>query len=234
MSKYIKSGRYVPLTISQNFLTSKQTICRIIRIAGLKKCDHVIEIGAGRGHITRELAKTCKSVSTYEVDHKLSQQLQTEFNNSNVRVYHQDFLSAALPKDIQYKVFSNIPFNRTSDIVRKLTSSHAAPDEAWLVMEKGAAKRFTGKPCDSVASLSLKPFIDAQISYYFRREDFHPAPSVDAVLVCLKRKDVSDLPMSQRHVFEKFVKKHYNRIIRTSRDISYVQWLCLFRRAHKK
>jgi len=227
------TSRFAPISISQNFLTNKQTIYRIIRIAELKKSDHVIEIGAGRGHITRELAKICKSVSTYEVDHKLSERLQTEFKNTNVRVFHQDFLTATLPKGEQYKVFSNIPFNRTTEIVRKLTSSHSSPDEAWLVMEKGAGKRFTGKPCESIVSLSLKPFIDAQIRYYFRREDFHPSPSVDAVLVCLKRKDIPDLPISQRYFYEKFVKKHYNQIIRTSRDISYIQWLCLFRKSYK-
>jgi len=234
MSKNNKSGRNTPIFVSQNFLTAKQTIRRIVRIAGIKKSDHVVEIGAGRGHITRELSKTCMSVSAYEIDHNLSKRLCTEFNNSNVRVFHQDFLSAVLPKGAEYKVFSNIPFNRTSRIVHKLTSSFSSPCQAWLVMEKGAAKRFAGKPHETFASLSLKPFFDVDIRYYFRREDFHPMPSVDVVLVCLKRKETPDVPVSQRYFYEKFVKRYFNQVIRTSRDISYIQWLCLFRKHYKK
>ena len=50
-------------------------------------------------------------------------------------------------------------------------------------MEKGAAKRFCGKPNDTLQSLQIKPFFDSNVIYRFRREDFHPMPRVDAVLL---------------------------------------------------
>jgi len=231
MPRRHQPGHSVPVSVSQNFLTRKQTIRRLIRIAGLEKNDHVVEIGAGRGHITQELAKTCGNVCAYEIDHKLAERLYAEFNNSNVRVHRQDFLTATLPKGAPYKVFANIPFNRTSEIVRKLASPHSALDEAWLVMEKGAAKRFAGQPRESLASLLLKPFFDMEIRYYFQREDFHPAPSVDVVLLRLKHKAEPDVPASQRRAYETFVGKHIGRLPRVSGEMLYVQWLCLFRRS---
>ena len=223
-------GNSTPVSVSQNFLTSRQTIRRLLRIAELKQTDHVVEIGAGRGHITRELARICGRVSAYEIDRALAGRLYSEFENSNVRVYGRDFLASALPKNAPYKVFASIPFCRTTEIIRKLTAA-APPEEAWLVVEKGAAKRFMGIPRESRASLLLKPFFDMEIRYHFRRDDFHPAPSVDAVMLCLKRKSVPDVTAAERRAYEAFIGKRFGRLPRVSGEMLYVQWLCLFRRS---
>ena len=66
MSK--KQAQGLPLSISQNFLTSKRTIERLVRHACLTKHDTVLEIGAGKGHITRCLAQYSGSVIAYELD----------------------------------------------------------------------------------------------------------------------------------------------------------------------
>jgi 23S rRNA (adenine-N6)-dimethyltransferase len=230
MPRHHQPNHSASISFSQNFLTGKHTIRRIIRIAGLNDNDSVVEIGAGRGHITRELTRTCGHVQAYEIDPKLAGRLISEFGGTNVRVHRQDFLTAALPKNQPYKVFANIPFNRTSEIVRKLATHPFPPDDAWLVIEKGAAKRFMGQPRESRASLLLKPFFDMEIRYYFQREDFHPAPSVDTVLFRLKHKTNPDVPLSQRRVYESFVDKNIGRLPRVSGEMLYVQWLCLFRR----
>lgn len=232
MPKYSQPGRFVPVSVSQNFLTGSETIRRIVRIARLSRTDHVIEIGAGKGHITRELAARCGRVSAYEIDRKLAARLH-ETAQSNVRVIASDFLTAELPKDGSYKVFSNIPFNRTSEIIRKLTESETPPDEAWLIMEKGASKRFLGQPYESRASLLLKPFFDAEIRYYFRREDFHPMPSVDTVLLRLVKKAMPDIPFPKMREYALFLDKQLKTPPaqpRVSGQTLYIQWLCLFRR----
>jgi 23S rRNA (adenine-N6)-dimethyltransferase len=89
-----------------------------------------------------------------------------------------------------YKVFANIPFNKTTNIVRKLTGSSNPPEEAWLVIEKGVAKRFMGTPNETIFSLNIKPsglldyisheyalkaifFTEAKRGFY--REAFHEA-----------------------------------------------------------
>ncbi len=225
-----KNNHAAPLWVSQNFLTARAAIRRIVRLAKLNPGDHVIEIGAGKGHITRALAAVCASVSAYEIDSTLAARLCDTFRGTNVRIHCRDFLAAPLPQNTPYKVFSNIPFSRTSEIISKLSQAKAPPDEAWLVMEKGAAKRFLGRPVESRASLMLKPFFDIQIRYHFRREDFHPAPSVDTVLICLRRKPVPDLPLTQRRAYSAFIQKHYS----ASRDTLYIQWLCLFRKKFGK
>jgi 23S rRNA (adenine-N6)-dimethyltransferase len=239
-----------PLSISQNFLTSGQTIRRLLRLSGLGKDDHIVEIGAGKGHITRELIKIGRFVSAYEPDGKLYKQLTEKLGGAdNLALIKRDFLKTALPSG-EYKVFSNIPFSITSPIIRKLTASNNPPGEAWLVMEKGAAKRFCGTPRDTLASMLLKPFFDVKILYHFSRRDFHPMPGVDAVLLRMSKKKEPDVPAVQRKAFIRFMEqsvRYGNRTTLTNKQITaalkaaglprvpesgnmlYVQWLCLFR-----
>ena len=251
MSKNNRLNNAAPYSVSQNFLTSSKTITKLLSLTSICNDDYVIEIGAGKGHITRELANVCKEVNAYEVDIKLFVKLQKSFESiNNIKLTHCDFLKAHLPKFGSYKIFSNIPFSITSDIMRKMTTVHNPPQEAWLIMEKGAAKRFIGSQYDTLASILIKPFFTAKIIYQFSRYDFHPAPSVDIVLLHLFKKSDPEIPFEQRKSYYNFVEKSYKhglyrqlskrqvttalRIarlphIKESGAILYIQWLCLFR-----
>ena len=216
--------------LSQNFLTSGQVIRRIVNLAQLGESDHVIEIGPGKGHITRALLARCGRVTAVELDPELYGKLCVKFSdNPKLRLVRGDFLAQPLPRG-PYKVFANIPFSRTTDIVRKLTQSPRPPTEAWLVMEKGAAKRFLGRPHETLVSLYLKPWFEGEVLYHFRREDFHPMPAADAVLLHLKRRPAADLSPAQRGAWLRFTAAR----LPATRDTLYVQWLCLFRRWWEK
>lgn len=239
--------------MSQNFLTSYRTIQRLLHKTNITADDHVIEIGPGKGHITGLLLQSCRKVSAVELDEKLYEKLLEKFDGAeNLILYHRDFLQWRLPASENYKVFANIPFCHTTDILRKLTESKNPPTEAWLTMEKGAAKRFLGRPRETLRSLMLKPVFDLDIAYRFRGEDFHPRPGAEVVLVHLKKKEKPDVPPSQWRDYERFVstgllnhgaglqrvftKKQLSRAFREagvdgflSGEILYVQWLCLFR-----
>ncbi len=232
-------------TISQNFLTSGRTVRRLLALTDIADTDTVLEIGAGKGHITRVLAERCRLVQTYEIDPTLASRLRGMLP-PNVRLYSADFLHAPLPRGA-YKVFANIPFHITTDIVRKLTESPAPPQAAWLVVEKGAAMRFSGQGRESTASLMLKPWWDVRIVHHLRREDFHPMPGVDCVLLELRKKPVPDIPLREKRDWQTFIARAQQlglRSLFTPRQISracreagvppsatmrYVQWLCLFR-----
>ncbi|MEZ4357237.1 MAG: 23S ribosomal RNA methyltransferase Erm [Eubacteriales bacterium] len=253
MSKKRSGGEKLPLWVSQNFLTSYQTIKRVLCRCTLSTNDHVIEIGPGKGHITQLLMEKCREVTAVEIDERLYNKLLAKFRGTeNLCIYNQDFLKWKLPVSGAYKVFANMPFCHTTAILRKLTESKNPPNEAWLTMEKGAAKRFMGKPRETLKSLMLKPLFDLDIVYYFLRDDFHPKPGVDIVLFHLKKKTQPDILPAQwrdyRHfitnAFEcnaiglrnMFTKKQFARACREANicdfaagEILYVQWLCLFR-----
>lgn len=238
-------------TISQNFLTSRRTLEQLVKKAGLDKKDTVLEIGAGKGHITKLLAQTCREVIAYEIDPVLYERLVPQLA-SNVRLYQMDFLKAALPQQ-QYKVFANIPFSRTTEIIRKLTNGVPPPQEMYLVMEKGAALRFCGCPVENLNSLMMRPFFEMRIIHRFERTDFHPVPRVDCVMLAFAARAQPDIPAVQRRAYHDFLRYCFRyglygkRALLTKKQIAtalkleglpqltpsgtmlYVQWLCLFR-----
>lgn len=238
-----------PYGISQNFLTDRRVIDRLLRKTDISDSDTVLEIGAGKGHITKALSKRAKKVVSYEIDKALYDKLKPNVVE-NVSLICGDFLKCRLPK-APYKVFANIPFSKTSEIMRKLTDGNF-PEHIWLIMEKGAAKRFCGLPDENASSLLLKPFFNVKISYYFSRTDFHPAPRTDVVMLELTRKP-ADIPINQKRDFAEFIsrcnkyglygsrapltKKQISTALRLaglpeikpSGDVTYIQWLCLFR-----
>jgi len=243
----------LPITLSQNFLTSRKIIERLVKRTSINESDHVVEIGAGKGHITRVLMEYCRSVSAVELDKKLYDKLVEKCGEcEKLMLYNSDFMKWKLPNNGAYKVFANIPFNRTTDIVRKLTEHKNPPKEAWLIMEKDAAKRFVGAPKENLRSLLLKPLFELSIIYYFKREDFHPMPRVDVVMLHIRKKAARDVPYTQWQSYQRFTETGFanrkegllclftkkqlaiackaagvNDI--TAGDILYIQWLCLFR-----
>ena len=95
----------------------------LIAQAPVKRSDLVVEIGPGRGILTRELARRCREVVAVEFDGALSEALRTRFpSDDRVTIVRSDFLRFRLP-DVPYKVLGNIPFNRTAAIVRRLVQA---------------------------------------------------------------------------------------------------------------
>lgn len=251
MSKSRNYGCIAPYSVSQNFLTSRRLIERLLYKTSITQKDVVLEIGAGKGHITKVLADQCRHVISYEIDRKLYEKLVPQLP-PNVDLHGRDFLKSPLP-NIPYQVFANIPFSKTTAIVRKLTAADNPPEHMWLIMEKGAAKRFCGLPKDQLTSLQIKPFFDTKIVYHFRREDFHPVPRVDVVMLEFTRKRAPDISLEQRQDYTAFLKHCFTnglygraalmtkRQITTalrlaklpsiplSGEVRYIQWLCLFR-----
>lgn len=174
---------------SQNFLTSRKLLERIVGKSTITKNDIVIEIGSGKGHLTEVLCRKANYVYSVEIDRKLYERAKERLKNvGNIKIFCRDFMRYQLPNRGNYKVFANIPYYLTTDIVKKLTQGVHPPSEIWLVMEKGAAKRFLGVPTETKYSLALKQKWELEIVYYFNRDDFHPKPSVDSVLLHFMQK----------------------------------------------
>lgn len=184
-----KSAYLQGISKSQNFLTSRRLLERIVRKSTISHHDTVLEIGAGKGHLTEVLCRKADYVYSVEIDKKLYERAKERLQNfSNIKLICGDFMKYRLPDKEDYKVFANIPYNLTTKIVKKLTEDAHPPSEMWLVMEKGAAKRFMGMPTETKYSLLLKRRWQLEIIYYFSKEDFHPKPSVDSVLLHFIRK----------------------------------------------
>jgi 23S rRNA (adenine-N6)-dimethyltransferase len=177
----------VDIKYSQNFYINSKNLERIIDSIGLSSNDIVIDIGAGNGIITKELSKHVKEVIAYELDTEYFDVLKETFSNySNISLKNEDFLKSELPKE-NFKVFSNIPFSLTSDIINKITDMESNLIDSYLYVQKESAYRFMGKPHNTQISTILSYRFSICILEEFEKEDFRPTPSVDIVLLNIKR-----------------------------------------------
>lgn len=199
-------------THSQHFLRNPRLIAELIGHSNIRRGDLVIDIGAGSGAITAVLARRCRQVLAYENEPGALNKLQQNMRrHKNVKVIAQDFLLAKLP-DEPYKVFANIPFHLSADIVRKLTSDDLhTPQAIYLIVQKQFAQKIV--PSDqrftSQLGTQLAPWWQTRIRRPLRRTDFTPPPAVDTVLLELKPRSEPLLSVLERDKYQSFVAKCY-------------------------
>ena len=199
-------------THSQHFLRNPRLIAELIGHSNIRRGDLVIDIGAGSGAITAVLARRCRQVLAYENEPGILNKLQQNMRrHKNVKVIAQDFLLAKLP-DEPYKVFANIPFHLSADIIRKLTNNEMhAPRSIYLIVQKQFAQKLV--PSDrhftSQLGAQLAPWWQTRIRRPLRRTNFTPPPAVDTVLLELKPQSEPLLSTLERDKYQSFVAKCY-------------------------
>ena len=200
-----KSIRY-----NQNFFKDADLVTAVVRQANFTPSDIVYEIGPGQGIITRELAKLVKKVVAIEIDKDLFLRLKNKFSGqANIQLIQAGFLQYRIP-DAIYKVFSNIPFNLTAEIVRKLLAEQGLV-EAYLVVQKEAAEKFTGRPKETQFSVLNKPWFEFEVIRRFRKTDFEPIPSVETVLLKITKRREALVDQAAKNNYSWFVQLGFNR-----------------------
>jgi 23S rRNA (adenine-N6)-dimethyltransferase len=198
----------INIKYSQNFITSKRNINKILKNINLNEEDNVFEIGSGKGHTTLELAKICNHVTAIEIDPDLCLATQQKLvHQRNFQIVNQDILKFKFPKNIRYKIYGNIPYNISTDIIRKIVFESTAV-ESYLIVEYGFAKRLLD--IKRALALLLMTEVDISILRMVPREYFHPQPKVNSSLILLKRL-TSKISYKDRKMYENFVKKWVNK-----------------------
>jgi 23S rRNA (adenine-N6)-dimethyltransferase len=179
------------LTNSQNFINNKDLVKNCLDLVELDKNEKIIEIGGGTGIITIELLNRFENITVIELDKTLSTQLKTLFSgNKNIEILNQDFLEYQLPKT-KFSIISNIPFDITSNIIRKITHKNSQLNKAYLIMQKEAALKFVAlRPRAETSLLSNLIQIDYDITYLLdiNNKNFTPRPKHDASFICFSKK----------------------------------------------
>lgn len=198
---------------SQNFLKNPEFVGNLIKQTDINNGDLVVEIGPGKGMITNLLKDVAAKVVGIEVDKQLFSSLKTKFGGfSKIEIINADFLQWNLPSS-PYKVFSNIPFNMTTDIVTKLLNSKNSPTVSYLIMQDKAAERFLGDPIGKNTQMSIlvKPYYETSIVTKINRNQFSPTPNIDAVLVKFQKRNNPLVKPEHSQLFRDFVVYGYNQ-----------------------
>jgi 16S rRNA (adenine1518-N6/adenine1519-N6)-dimethyltransferase len=173
--------------LGQNFLVDAGACRRVVAALGDTAKDAVLEIGPGRGAITRLLGCQAGHLTLIEFDPTLATALASEFAASaNVEVRHADVLSLDITALVQargrkFAVIGNLPYYITSDILLHLIAHHAAIDRAVLMVQREVAERVTASPGTreyGVLSATMQLYGTVELLFTLPPSAFAPPPEV--------------------------------------------------------
>src|SRR3989344_1910274 len=206
-----KINRNQKLWQSQNFIRRPELVSDLLKETDIGRDDLVVEIGPGKGVITRKLAEIARKVVAVEKDPRLVNKLKAEFSGqSGVEIVEAEFLTWHLPEE-PHKVFSNIPFQATADIIGKIKTPPNSPLESYLIIQKEAAERFITAFKKTQAAVLLEPFYETTVVRSIDRREFEPVPNVDAVLARFRKREKPLIDENKRQSFRDFVIYGFNQ-----------------------
>ncbi|HVB35027.1 MAG TPA: 16S rRNA (adenine(1518)-N(6)/adenine(1519)-N(6))-dimethyltransferase RsmA [Patescibacteria group bacterium] len=179
-----------PQRLGQHFLTDAGWRARIIERLAPNAGQVWVEIGAGRGEMTRELARRTGNVVAIELDPALADKLRESTKGLPVEIVRGDILSLDLVKlaGPRFRVYGSLPYYITSPILRKLFAIADHLDEIDVVIQWEVARRVAAQPGSrdfGWLSVLAQFYTRPEILQKIPPGAFRPPPKVDSALVRL-------------------------------------------------
>lgn len=186
-----------PNYLGQHLMHNKKTLNEIINQAKIRKHETVIDLGAGKGALTTLLCERAKKVLAVEYDRNYVDFLERKLAKySNSRILHKNILTMNFPSG-PFIVVANIPYSITTSIMKKLLNNPKSGfQRGVIVMEKGAAKRFTSSTIKDPYVIAWRMWFDIRFVKGISRNNFSPPPRVDSAMITITRKEKPIVPTS--------------------------------------
>lgn len=196
---------------AQHFLTDPWLVKTLLGHAAIAKHDVVYDIGAGSGVITSVLAGAAQKVVAVELDPRLAAKLRQNAGAlKNVTVQEADATKITLPRT-PYKVFANIPFHLSSQIVQHFCGAHNPPSAMYLIVQEQFARKLLpdNKGFTNQLALQLGPAFAVRIRRKLQPADFYPRPNVPTVFIEIIHRPTPLLTKPQQRRFMLLVKNAF-------------------------
>lgn len=200
-----KHGLWAKKDLGQNFLVDADSLQSIVDAAEVSENDFVMEVGPGAGVLTVELSKLAGRVEAVELDSEIIHVLKKNISDlgdiSKVDIVEGDIRSISLPAE-SFKVVANIPYYLTDRIIRRfLEEAPVRPEVMVLLVQKEVAEKIVAKGGkESIPSIAVKAYGEAEIVCQVPRHCFEPAPKVDSAVIRIRTGE-SKLPENQKLFF---------------------------------
>ena len=230
--------------LGQNFLIDKNIQKKIIKACEISPQDTVLEIGAGRGELTRLIAQETDKIFALEVDSYLCSILKgnlADFSQVNpapstgkrrvkvkrggVKIINQDILdfniSSYFSNSPKIKVIGNLPYNITTPIIVHLLKFRDKIGDIFITIQKEFAQRMVascGNPDWGAFSCFLQYYTEPEIVFFIKRTCFHPQPRVDSALIRLTLKEKYSLDRRRQERLFKIIRSSFQQRRKTLRN----------------
>jgi 16S rRNA (adenine1518-N6/adenine1519-N6)-dimethyltransferase len=181
-------------SLGQNFLKSEPALKMMCEAGDVMSDDIILEIGPGKGALTKKLLAISSHVLAIEKDNELfeflKEKFESEIKSGALRLIHGDILNLEVKdfglKKNEYKIIANIPYNITGAIFKKFLSNETQPKTMVLLIQKEVAERIVARDGkESILSLSVKAYGEPCYKMKVGKRFFSPAPKVDSAIIAI-------------------------------------------------
>jgi 16S rRNA (adenine1518-N6/adenine1519-N6)-dimethyltransferase len=184
--------------LGQHLLVSKTALRSVVDAAELNPDDAALEVGAGHGALTVELARRARRVVAVELDRAILPVLrETTAPFANVEIVVRNLLDVE-PEDLfgsePYKLVANLPYYITAATLRHFLEARNPPRLLVVMVQREVAARMVASAGEmSLLSLSVQFYGAPRIVAQVPASAFYPPPKVDSAIV---RIDLHPAPLS--------------------------------------
>ncbi|WP_326692881.1 MULTISPECIES: 16S rRNA (adenine(1518)-N(6)/adenine(1519)-N(6))-dimethyltransferase RsmA [unclassified Streptomyces] len=182
----------------QNFVIDPNTVRRIVRTAGVRPDDVVLEIGPGLGSLTLALLETAERVTAVEIDDVLAAALPATVEArvperaGRFSLVHEDALRVTrLPGQAPTALVANLPYNVAVPVLLHMLATFPSIERTLVMVQSEVADRLAAPPGSKVygvPSVKAAWYCEVKRAGAIGRNVFWPAPNVDSGLVSLVRR----------------------------------------------
>ena len=181
--------------LGQHFLIDENISKKIIDSIDFSLFDKVIEVGPGKGALTKYLFNLKEDLTLIEIDKESILFLENEFKNENFEIIEKDFLKFNIPKS--YPLLSNIliignfPYNISSQILFKAIDDYNSISCLVGMFQKEVAERIVSVHNTKkygILSVKTQLLYDVKILFNVSPNVFFPKPKVDSAVISMTRK----------------------------------------------
>ena len=208
--------------LGQNFLINPTVCPRMAEMGNAQPGWGMIEIGAGVGVLTAELAQRADKVVCIEIDSRLLPILdETLAEYDNIKIVNQDVLKVDLHTliaeefpNMPVAVCANLPYYITSPIIMNLLESRLPISSLTVMVQKEAAQRICAMPGSrevGAVSIAVRYYCEPKVLFQVSRGSFMPAPDVDSAVIRLDIRKQPTVEVKREEDFFRVVKAAFSQ-----------------------
>ncbi|MDQ2777011.1 MAG: 16S rRNA (adenine(1518)-N(6)/adenine(1519)-N(6))-dimethyltransferase RsmA [Acidobacteriota bacterium] len=182
----------MPRKLGQHFLIRDSILEKLAVAACGEHAPRVVEIGPGRGALTRHLLPRADEIHALELDTSLAAYLQTKFaSEPKLHIHEGDVLAADITQWGPAVVTGNLPYYITSPIIEKFLNLDSRFESAVFLMQWEVAERILAQPGTrdyGYLTVCVRLLCDVELVCKAPPSAFAPPPNVDSAGVKFVRR----------------------------------------------
>ena len=211
--------------LGQHFLVDEHVIVDIVGLINADANETIVEIGPGRGALTRHLARPDIDFHAIEIDPKLVRLLNSEFSDDQLVLHHADALkfdfSSVQRENRKLRIVGNLPYSISTPLLLRMAQYADIIQDMCLMVQYEVAARLTAE-CGTRdygrLTVSVGRTFSVESVFNVSPDAFSPPPEVRSTVMYLRTRKLPKSNSASDDMFSDLVRLAFGNRRKTLRN----------------